>query len=38
MVGIMALTPLNEDFSLVGRLGISKWNAKIKETDSAFPG
>jgi OOP family OmpA-OmpF porin len=38
MIGVKALIPLNNEFSLVGRLGISKWDAKVKHTDSSFPG
>lgn len=37
-VGIKASHALSKDFRLVGRLGISKWDWKITETDSAFPG
>lgn len=37
-VGIKASHPISKDFHLVGRLGISKWDGKFTETDSAFPG
>ena len=37
-VGIKGSLPIGEDFNLIGRLGISKWDIKFTETDSAFSG
>ena len=37
-IGVKGIVPLDNGVSLNGRLGISFWDAELKETDSAFPG
>ena len=37
-LGIKGVIPLDNGLSLNARVGISFWDAEIKETDSAFPG
>lgn len=37
-VGVKGVIPLDNGFSLNGRIGISKWDYDIKETGSALPG
>lgn len=37
-MGVKGIIPFEGGFSLHGRIGLSLWQAEIKETDSAFPG
>jgi OmpA-OmpF porin, OOP family len=37
-LGVKAIIPVSDVFSFNGRLGFSMWDAKVEETDSAFPG
>jgi OOP family OmpA-OmpF porin len=37
-LGFKGIAPLNDLFSLVGRVGLSKWDFDVTETDSGSPG
>lgn len=37
-LGVKGILPLENGFSLNGRLGVAMWDYELKETDSSFPG
>ena len=36
--GVKGMLPLGDKFSLIGRVGMARWDYELSETDSAFPG